>query len=585
MPLLPVQTEHHLGFREWLAEDLDVNVHQILKQEVVHYYEVGIVRRKPINSRLSDSPQNKTIIVLADISVDNAFASWKKAARRLQELLINKGRDDVNVEIVDSRAAWCFEHSVVEDDQTVEAWEGMRSKIVEELGVMDWHSIDVVKRCLGQVKPPLLPTVYITASDAEKPRWWDVILPRLRSTAPADFQFEVILGDAFTGSYRTTGQTPRVIPELEPESFTDIKSYGQRVPMGSSIGVTPEWSGTTGGYMELRDDKSNEVIHCAITNHHVEKHPDAKVEVGTPITRTRALVEGRRIAVHSPSAADHERLQHTLAWRIEQYLPVDDPEGFQKDGADLNTINASDEDARLLGHILATSGYRGVQNPRYNAEQVKKFSKVRDLKHMQTKAAEKSLAERIQGQTLDWGVDWALVRTDSRQVSRDTPRFAPMIRVPHFATADEYQILDPKKSYKVAKFGRTSKWTTGKIGRIGSVLNLRYDRISVVPAEIKTQFGKIVLAYGILSDDKNGKFLAPGDSGSLILLQAPTVVDGEKKATIVGLGFAANPYSLVSYMAPMDLVIKYIEYVTGCTVTVPALVQGLAGDEIQSDEL
>jgi hypothetical protein len=369
MSLLLVHTERHLGFREWLAENLIENVQQILKQEVVHYYEVEIVRRKPINNRLPDSAYNKTIIVLADISVDNAYASWEKAARRLQELLINKGRGDMNVEIVDSRVAWSFEHSVVEDNQTVEAWDAMRLKIVEELGDMEWHSIDVVKRWMGQVKPSLSPTAYITASDAEKPRWWDVILPRLRSTASANFQFEVIPGDAFTGSYMTNRQAPRAIPELEPEAFTDIKSYGQRVPMGSSIGVTPEWSGTTGGYMELRDDKSNEVIHCAINNDHVvEKHPDAKVEVGTPITRTHALVEGRGIAVHSPSAADHERLQHTLAWRFKQYRLINDPKALGKHSADLNTINASNEDARLLGHILATSHIKSSASPVANCD-------------------------------------------------------------------------------------------------------------------------------------------------------------------------------------------------------------------------
>jgi len=564
-------------------------VHQILREASVRYYDVEVVIRKPFKTPGPDSEYNKTVIVLADISVVDAHANWAIAARTILERLIALGRDDINVEIVDVEAAWEFNNAVVEDDETVQAWHNVHIQMMQELGEMQWNSIDILMRSLGQVKQTTSPTMYITASDTNDPKWWDEVLPRLRQAAPVGFDIELIHGDPVIGHHTTPPDEERIIRDKEPDNFTSLDHYGPIVPMGSSVGVEPEFSGTAGGYIELRDQATAEVVHCAITNHHIiARHTDAKaVELGTPITASRTLANERKIPAQSPSDADHLRMQKHAAWRMQIYDSGDDEDkqALKNATAQAKTIDTFDKDSRLLGHVLATSGYRGVENAMYTAAQTIKFSRVIDLKYAETKAAEQSLHEKINGQVLDWAMDWAVIETAQRRMHKRTPTATKKAVVPFFAYTDEYQTIDPHKSYDVAKFGRTSEWTTGKISKIGSYLRLRHDRASVVPAELEPRFGKIVLAYGILSNDKNEEFLAPGDSGSLVLLQTSIITQKRKKAMVVGLGFAANLLTRVAYMMPMDLVIRDIESVTGFTVTSPTLVQGVAGDEIPSDDL
>ncbi|KAI4712446.1 hypothetical protein J4E89_002713 [Alternaria sp. Ai002NY15] len=115
MPRLPVHTNRYQGFREWLAGSLMLEVHQILREASVRYYDVEVVIRKPFKTPGPDSEYNKTVIVLADISVADAHANWAIAARTILERLIVLGRDDINAEIVNIEATWEFNNAIVED--------------------------------------------------------------------------------------------------------------------------------------------------------------------------------------------------------------------------------------------------------------------------------------------------------------------------------------------------------------------------------------------------------------------------------------------------------------------------------------
>ncbi|KAI4626670.1 hypothetical protein J4E83_003822 [Alternaria metachromatica] len=183
MPRPPVHTTRHQGFREWLAGGFVLEVHQILREASVRYYDVDVVIRKPFKTPGPDSEYNKTVIVLADISVADAHANWAIAARKILERLIALGREDVNVEIVNVEAAWEFNNAVVEVDETAQARHNVYIQMIQELGEMQWNSIDVFQRSLGQVKQMTSPTMYITASDTNDPKWWDEVLPRLRNRA------------------------------------------------------------------------------------------------------------------------------------------------------------------------------------------------------------------------------------------------------------------------------------------------------------------------------------------------------------------------------------------------------------------
>jgi hypothetical protein len=136
-----------------------------------------------------------------------------------------------------------------------------------------------------------------------------------------------------------------------------------------------------------------------------------------------------------------------------------------------------------------------------------------------------------------------------------------------------YKEINHNKNYRVAKVGRTCTWTSGRINAIARYLKLRSerDRSSIIPIEFKENEGRwddVVLAVGIISDHDHTEFTEGGDSGSVVLLNEN---DDERKAraVTVGLGFASNDKTWVSYMTPMPLVFQNIENVMGAKVVCP----------------
>jgi hypothetical protein len=138
------------------------------------------------------------------------------------------------------------------------------------------------------------------------------------------------------------------------------------------------------------------------------------------------------------------------------------------------------------------------------------------------------------------------------------------IKLSEAASVETHRHVDPCRIHEVVEYGRTSGWSTGKISAIGSYLNLRNDTNSVVPTEFREHPGDIVLAIGILTNRSDKEFIQPGDSGSVVLLNESGV-----QAAAVGLGFAANEATNMSYMTPMGLVIRDIESITGAKVVQP----------------
>ena len=78
----------------------------------------------------------------------------------------------------------------------------------------------------------------------------------------------------------------------------------------------------------------------------------------------------------------------------------------------------------------------------------------------------------------------------------------------------------------------------------------------------------IMLAFGVMHDRKGEDFMRAGDSGSCVLLN-----ERKRRATVVGLLYAFNEHTRVSYMIPFDLVVRDIELVTGQKVSKPEFVQ------------
>jgi hypothetical protein len=140
------------------------------------------------------------------------------------------------------------------------------------------------------------------------------------------------------------------------------------------------------------------------------------------------------------------------------------------------------------------------------------------------------------------------------------------------ARTDIYRKIHPNRSYEVAKVRRTTGWTTGKINAIGSYLNLRKDSASALPTEFKQLFADVVLAIGILPNHDLYEFLEGSESGSVVLFNEPGV-----QVSVVGLGFAANDSTMVSYMTPMSLVVRDIAKITGCEIVEPVEAEDAQG--------
>lgn len=140
---------------------------------------------------------------------------------------------------------------------------------------------------------------------------------------------------------------------------------------------------------------------------------------------------------------------------------------------------------------------------------------------------------------------------------------------------NRWQIINANQSYNVAKCGRSSRWTTGSINAAPSCI--RGTNIQVAFGEIQKD---PVLTHAILHSDPSECFLRPGDSGSLVFLNCKDQMD----APLVGLAIGANPKSLVSYMAPIDLIFEDIKAVTGYDVIVPKMDGIAVGHDFNQEE-
>ncbi|KAH9882300.1 hypothetical protein J1614_000536 [Plenodomus biglobosus] len=96
---------------------------------------------------------------------------------------------------------------------------------------------------------------------------------------------------------------------------------------------------------------------------------------------------------------------------------------------------------------------------------------------------------------------------------------------------------------------------------------------SHLPINVRNQFNKILLAYGIVSTKPNENSITGGDSGSIILLDEPRLTNA-----IVGLAFTSNTATTISYIIPINLIIDDIKRATGLKVLLPTLVGSAPGD-------
>jgi hypothetical protein len=576
---------------EWRDEKFRSEVVSILEHAQVRVLGFELVRRVRPGQELSQTPL--TLLVLSDASFEAQNLAWEDAVCRLRSLLDNAKREDIIVEISDIKTAYeVVSAPLVGCSQKLpDDWHEFQPDLLKEINGQEWLAVDIVSREIGELHPVSAPTLLITASDADLAIWWDIILPRLRERLPSRMELDLLYSPHLT--LQTPSDNQGVEDSgLRPDIYSTMQDYDPDVQMGSSIGVHQSAnSGTVSAVIKLRDANGDET-NCALTKHHVVATIDQKSIINERVPAGQSLGLDHEISrlglveIVAPSDEDHDRfLRYKTIEKEERHETLASFQGpFQPgytlakrnvEATDLDWVVLKTNQDRLLGTVLASSGFRVCNNNDCSPAEARTLSEVAHVPNYASRHTDgttpPSLAEKINGRTISFGLDWAVIKlADNRALSDRTPERSSGVRVPSGARVSQYTHIQHNQSYKVTKKGRTTGWTYGQVSEIGSLLNLRHDKSSIIPVDMGERFGQtnaVMLAYGVIHDRKDKEFMLAGDSGSCVILN-----ERNFKATIVGLLYASNEYTRVSYMIPFDLVVRDIEHVTGQTVVQPEFV-------------
>lgn len=563
LPVLPVQTIPVPKLEEKLPHwpTHKQQVEQILDQHGITDADgktVQVAYRQHPESKLHD--KHITILVIAEYGPDSK-TTWPEAVREILRYLYEV-KVQYMVEIIADAldvGPECFPFAT-----DVYQWNNVLMPAVCSLvHGRDWLTLQMVYVEDIRETDEKQPTIFIGARDADEKSWWDETLPAIRNlphVAHSDIQ--VVL--KYQHRYLTS----------DADSIVLEKSFrNAEIPMGASCGRgaptgTFAPTGTLGGRMVLKDPRTSVLQSMSITNHHVLC---SDLAGQGPFTKFEPPIK-----VESPSKSDHNQYQTTLREKIlstknrlkevieRQYRY--DAQEFQnkKDSAmaELNQLEDLLSQAEAfdthVGQVHASSGFRYARKDELG----------------------------------EWALDWSLTTTN-RGVSHHTK--APNLNEERSVT--KYCTIKSDRGYRVFKTGRTSGTTIGFIS--ATQAKLRWRTIprpkhgpTVQLADLRDYPEKHARCHVMIPEPnpRSDYFIKRGDSGSLILLDphnfalpgeeekpsatAATTSGGDggrpSDAYIVGLGFAASDYAFISYMMPMDLIVKDIEEVTHLKVVEPS---------------
>ncbi|PGG96002.1 hypothetical protein AJ80_09882 [Polytolypa hystricis UAMH7299] len=432
--------------------------------------------------------------------------------------------------------------------ELVSLWEqGLRDQTIETLdnSHLRWTSLSVF-RC-GFKEDSLekcIPTILISAADANADRWWEDILPAIRTLSAPNMEVCLIQGDQFIMDSRTGAES--AARRLQVADFSKPE-----ISMGTSCGLAGEkGSGTMGGMVRLEKGGQNFGVF-GLSNHHIMMSSGLKAGKDNNIISqspflTKVLVswsaDVRSVAVTAnnvsmPPTHPSVQLESFIKEEIEGTpdkiglrVKVEMGEEFKRSvlqnaertlakfEQEVSVIQNSN---RLAGHLYSTSGYRTAN---MNGE--------------------------------DWALDWSLTKLDiSRRMENTIPSGAsPADFMDSQSCLNKYSDVIHGR-LKVAKYGRCTGWTEGVVTAIQTVFS-----------DFGSPYGKKVVAWAAGTTLYPNNFAVPGDSGSVVF-------DADDKSSYkccwVGLLFAANEGMEIVFFAPMSLVLKDISNVTGCTVVEP----------------
>ncbi|KAF2736918.1 hypothetical protein EJ04DRAFT_550919 [Polyplosphaeria fusca] len=509
LPALPVQTKPSdcQALKHIPRKTIDRILARIgpCEFELVHRFHRG---QEP-------SDDNVTFLVLA--SYRRGYESrWKDAVHRLRAVMPRNSK--ITVEIVDKQVTRHLPPpKEIRSNQSdiLEISQRLLPTITSIISQHQWITVDILNWYL----PPYSsyhPTVVISARDTLDDLWWSTTLPKIRriiKETGSSLEVVLLFLDCLDISATPlTGYQPA-------DTFLKEHFYDKEFAPGTSCGLMgSNTSGTLGGFVVV--EKGGEQIQLGLTNCHVLLR-DAKLHLKDTMGLCSKLEERKAV---SPSDVDHEVLTRELQGSIdeesemikqleeaygEEELSQSVKDRMERHRRSLKTkqneLTTAKSHDRFLGTIFATSG----------------FTTWPPTDHSDTSSP------------ISWALDWCLIRLGDK--------------------------------------------TRGRITAIDSTIHpgnglpqLRRGESTIVQDNICGFFDdKPVMVHTVVSTSKNNVFfIQKGDSGSIVLLNKKAKgPESIPPGTMLGIVFASN--RLVSYMIPMEIVVKSIESVTGGKVVQP----------------
>ncbi|KAI4631972.1 uncharacterized protein J4E87_002679 [Alternaria ethzedia] len=427
------------------------SVARILHDAQVRVLGYGLVKRVRPGQTPSLTP--RTLLVTSDVSVDGQYSAWKVAVSDLRLLFDKANREDITVELTDIRTADGVPSAPLTDcaPELVAAWECYRPALLEDIQERQWLTADIVLREIGELQPIRAPTLLITAQDADSAIWWDRILPHIRQLLPQTMEVDLLYAPHL--AMQTSGDEEEAEePRVRPAIYSTMQDYDAIVEMGASIGVEqPDNSGTVGAVLVLKDAAGNET-NCALTNHHVVATHDPTsvinrgMSIGEHLGVNHEISQLGLVKIKAPSNPDHTRFLKCKA--MDKYEHDQDVASFDNPyhpeyaraqsraaatNRDCQVLDADPN--RLLGTVIASSGYRVRENDDYTSAEVQTLSTVDNVLDDAFKRKDgtfpPSLADQIAGRTLKFALDWALIKVATgRTMSDRVPIGGAGIKVP-----------------------------------------------------------------------------------------------------------------------------------------------------------
>ncbi|KAH8730967.1 hypothetical protein GQ44DRAFT_823101 [Phaeosphaeriaceae sp. PMI808] len=542
LPAYPVYSAVFTMEQELYFPSLDEHIkviRDILSKHNVTLIDHMTAYRVSRSSRiLEDYAHNPTLMLVADYEHDHRH-QWVKAAQKIRTHLAQSGIHR-SFELVDPSSEKHKTSPILsEDHELIADWNEVHPKFLSMIEDRNWKAIDVLYRDFPS--RGMLPTVIISAQDANSHILWDSTLSSLRQLLQVHnltLDIVVLYLENITLAMADTPDTPTVADSLDrdvpsphiPEDFRSADAriqwefYGEEFSMGTSCALAnSNGSGTLGGRITLKKDSAT--LELGITNYHIFRSA-FPVSTSGPF---HPLPENSYGIAVCPSDLDHAFVVQALEKQANKGHRPQNLKPY------LEAIKRHD---RSSG-IYAASGIRSYQNPCTDKGGL-------------------------------WALDWCLIRRNQRGFSYELQEVPESAYAKSGQEARHYCTISSSKNYSVLKRGRTTGWTKGTISAIASTLRLQEKGIPgpTVPTNQEISLARqIVFVHGVIGTHEKPKFMKPGDSGCLVLLDEASNIPG---VPIVGLGFAANDNTHASYMMPMDLVVEDIERVTGGKVEEPS---------------